>query len=133
LVLGANNTGFMGYGANLLTALIGAFLLQRFAGKSAGTMFGIGGGVYTVSRILTEQLSPVGKYFSLAGMGDAAAAGGMGLIADRETAVPLQYDRAGNLVTPAYVTNAARAVMASRPAPAAGGMSGGRFGNRFSR
>ena len=134
LVLGTNNAGIRGYGANLLTALIGAFLLQRFAGKSTGTMFGIGGGVYTVSRILTEQLSPVGKYFSLAGMGDAAAAGGMGLIADRETAVPLQYDRAGNLVTPAYVTNAARAVMAqARPSPAAGGMSGGRFGNRFTR
>ena len=133
LVLGTSNTGVMGYGANLLTALIGAFLLTKFASKNTGTMFGIGGGVYTVSRVLTEQLSPVGKYFALAGMGDASAAGGMGIIADRDYAVPLQYDRAGNLVTPAYVTRAAQQAAASmRPTPAAG-MAGGRFGNRYAR
>ena len=94
-------------------------------------MFATGGVAYTLSRVLTEKLSPVGKYFALSGMGDAAAAGGLGLVANYDYAVPLVHDRQGNTVVPAYVQNAIRAAIPA-VAPRTG-MAGNRFAGRFGR
>ncbi len=75
MLLKEKNTGPMGYAANVAAAFGTSFLVSKFAGADAGGAVLIGGGLYSVSRVLQEQLSPVGKVLSLSGMGDAMALG----------------------------------------------------------
>jgi len=74
MALGSANTGAMGYGANVATAIVAAALSSKFAGKTVGTAVGIGGALYVANRLITDYLSPVGKVLSLSGLGDAMAA-----------------------------------------------------------
>src|SRR5260370_150062 len=63
-VLGTKNQSWVGYAANALTALVLGYAAHKFVGKEAGSAVLIGGGLYTVSRMITEQVSPVGKVLS---------------------------------------------------------------------
>lgn len=75
MVLGARNTGVIGYGSNLLATVIAAMVGTKFLGPDAGKYIAVGGGVYVVNRALTDNLSPVGKVLSLSGIGDHNALG----------------------------------------------------------
>lgn len=119
-VLGANNSSWVGYLANAATALVLGYLAHRFMGKEAGGAVLIGGGLYTVNRILQEQVSPIGKVLSLTGLGDPMALSGIG---PGYFPLPVPLDSNGNAVIPAEI----RAL----PAAPAGGMKGLDAGSRF--
>lgn len=74
LALGTKNNGPIGYAANFGIAAIGGVIIGMTVSPRAGFAFAAGGAAYGISRIATENLSPVGKYFALAGVGDASAA-----------------------------------------------------------
>jgi hypothetical protein len=114
LALGTKNIGWLGYAANFGTAALAGMLVGKFYNKDAGKFVFIGGSMYTASRILTEQFSPIGKYFSLSGVGDAQAAG-LGVIRNGYFPVPVVRDSAGNAMIPQAIVDAARPL----PAPAA--------------
>ena len=69
LILGAKNTGLLGYATNIATMIAATILAGMAAGKEAGFAAGIGGGLYTLTRFLNEYFSPIGKYLSLSGVG----------------------------------------------------------------
>ena len=75
MLLGARNTGLIGYGSNLLATFVAAMVGTKFLGPDAGKYIAVGGGVYMVNRALTDNLSPVGKVLSLSGIGDHNALG----------------------------------------------------------
>lgn len=117
MLLTSKNTGWLGYAANFGTAALAGALVGKFYNKDAGKFVFIGGSIYTASRILTEQFSPIGKYFSLTGVGDAQAAG-LGVIRNGYFPVPVVTDGNGNPMIPQAMIDAARPM----PVPAA--MSG---------
>lgn len=126
-VLKGRNTGLVGYAANIAVALAAAALAVRFAGKAAGQAVGIGGGLYAVERILTEQFTPLGQALSLSGVGDATAHGGLAGIRRAYFPMPVVHDRAtGQPIIPREITEAAVAAM---PTPTATGV--GRFAGRY--
>ena len=128
LILGANNTSYMGYGANIATAIAATLLANSFAGPAAGKAAMVGGAVIVLDRFLTEQVSALGPYISLSGVGDASAAR-MGTIRDGYYLHPTMIDGNGNMIVPEPVTDAAvAAVLAKYPqiaAPLAQAMTGG--------
>lgn len=121
LLLSTKNTGWLGYAANFGVAALSGALVSKFYNKDAGRLVFIGGSMYTVSRILTEQFSPIGRYFSLTGVGDAQAAG-LGVIRNGYFPVPVVRDSNGNPMIPQAIVDAARPVMV--PVPAAAAMNG---------
>ena len=95
-----------------------------------------------LDRILTEQVSPLGKYLALSGSGDATATGTLGRIADGYFIHPVIIDKTGRPVIPHEITDAALAAVLNRypqiaaPAPAASpqqlqGLRTSRFKSRF--
>lgn len=115
MVLGVKNAGWMGYLSNGVVALGSAAVATKFAGKAAGHAVMIGGGLYLVNRVLTEQFSPVGRVLQLAGVGDPQASATLGRIRPGSV-YPPAYDDAGNLkLPPAFVQAMGRAL----PQPAA--------------
>jgi hypothetical protein len=116
MALGTKNTSWLGYAANLATALAGAYGTGKVAGKNAAVAFGTGGGLYTVNRILTDKLTPVGQVLSLAGLGDAQASATLGRIVPGSV-YPPTYDANGNLKLPA---NFVAAMNKALPAPGTG-------------
>lgn len=116
MLLSTRNTGNFGYAANIGTALLGGFLVGKFAGAENGYMFAIGGTAYSLSRVLTEKFSPFGQVFALSGVGDAQAAG-MGAIRPWDWNVPLQTDSQGRAVVPAFVNRTVNNAIASMPRP----------------
>lgn len=123
--LGARNTGWLGYLANLGATIITAMIATKMFGSEVGKDVAIGGGIYTVNRILQDQLSPVGKVLSISGLGDYNA---LGDIQPGYFPLPVPTDANGQPIIPAEL----------RPAPAVvstKGMSGisrpSRFANRF--
>lgn len=125
MVLKEKNSGAMGYGANVVTAVASAALASRFAGRQIGAAVGVGGALYVANRILSEQVSPVGKVLSLSGLGDPLAADRRQLAGIRPGyfASPEVYDRNGNAVIPDAIDNRVRAI----GAPPAAKMAGLRF------
>jgi hypothetical protein len=94
--------------------------------RPAGAAVAIGGGLYLVNRILSEQLSPIGQYLNLAGTGDAAAASHVGRLKYSYFPFPVMRDNKGNVSLPPEIdalaaVNAAR--IAQAPAPS---LQGGR-------
>lgn len=72
-VLGAKNTGVMGYGANaLVTGLLGVGVSKGLRNESAGNAVIAGGVVQIVLRALSD-FTPFGKYTSQLGLGDYLA------------------------------------------------------------
>lgn len=126
LVLQQRNSGLIGYAANFGVAAITGALVGRWD-REAGKFVFIGGSLYTVSRILTEQFSPVGRYFALSGVGDAQAAS-LGVIKDGYFPVPVVLDQAGQPIIPRAIVEAAQPPAAPVPLPAPNTMSGlGRY------
>ena len=69
MVLQANNTGWMGYGANFAVALALAWLGGKFVGDKVGLGIGAGGISATVMRIWQEKVSLTSPN-ALSGLGD---------------------------------------------------------------
>jgi len=121
LILKTNNKSWLGYGANAITAGAAGYAAHKFVSKSAGAAVAIGGGLYLVNRILSEKLSPVGQYLSLAGTGDAVAASHVGRLQYAYFPFPVVRDKSGKVVIPKEIDAAAAVAAASaamRPAPA---------------
>jgi len=125
MLLKEKNTGAMGYAANVATALAFSYVLGRSpAGADAGGAALIGGGLYVVNRVISENFSPVGKFLSLQGMGDVNALGEI-LSGDRTYfPLPVAYDNNRNPIIPTQI--------AARPLPvaAASGAGMGAWGAR---
>lgn len=73
-LLGAKNTGILGYGANFLAAvLLGQLVGKGMKNKQAGVAVTLGGVVATVARIIRDR-TPFGQYvnqaFGQSGIGD---------------------------------------------------------------
>lgn len=73
MVLGARNSGIIGYVANFAAAMVSSFTASKVAKKKTGQAVMIGGMLYLVNRIISEQFAPVGKVLSLAGLGGKKA------------------------------------------------------------
>lgn len=70
VVLGAKNTGFMGYGGNLVaTGILGWAAHAMFKDKLVSQMVIAGGIAQVIVRAIGEQ-TPYGKYLAGAGVGD---------------------------------------------------------------
>ncbi len=106
-LLGANNTSWSGYLANIGTAIAATFAASEFVGPGAGQAAAIGGGVIVLDRFLTEQFSPIGNYLSLTGLGDATAATSLGTVSDGFYLHPTIYNADGTPLIPHQVTDAA--------------------------
>lgn len=110
LVLGTDNSGWKGYLANFATAAIGGIGVGMALGARSGFAFAAGGTAYTLSRVATERFSPVGRYFALAGVGDAAAASvgdckraGMGIVVDSSFSYPMLKTPQGQILIPPHI------------------------------
>ena len=124
-VLGGRNSGFVGYLANALTAIVAAAIISKYGGKPAGNAVGIGGGLYVVQRVMDEQFTALGRQLSLSGVGDSRASGSLRGIGPAYFPWPVATDRAGNPIIPPQIDNAQIAA----PATVAAGV--GRFAGRF--
>lgn len=137
--LGADNQGYMGYAANAAVGIFGGLALSMFAGKKVGFEFAAGSMAYTISRVATEKLSPVGKYFSLAGVGDASAAtmgdvrrAGVGIVRESSFNEPMLRTANGMVLIPPHIQaaiDAGRVPMMPVSVPPASAV-GGRFSRR---
>lgn len=67
MVMSGSNTGFMGYGLNLITALLGGSLIGKFVNKDAGSKFTAGGVIGTVLRVVQDNFSSMSSTFGLSG------------------------------------------------------------------
>jgi hypothetical protein len=119
MVLGASNTGYVGYAANIAASFVGGKALGMFTkNKQAENSFILGGFIMTLIRFLSDQ-TPLGATLQNAGLGD--------------------YE-ASTWLTPARYVNAATSAVVDLPttlqqhAIAAGkGMSGLRGSGSYSR
>lgn len=129
LILGANNTSYTGYAANIATGIAATLLANSFGGPVAGKAAMVGSAVIVLDRFLTEQVSAIGPYITLSGVGDATAAR-MGTIRDGYYLHPTMVDGNGNMIVPQPVTDASvAAVLARYPgiaAPLAQAMNSGK-------
>ncbi len=120
LVLGAGNTGWEGYLANAVTAVAMTWGLGAFMGPSAARGALIGGSVILLDRVLSEQISPIGPYLKLSGVGDANAYSKLGTIRPGFYTHPGLQNPDGSMYVPSPYTDAAVAeVMARYPQIAA--------------
>lgn len=126
LILGAKNSGPIGYAANFAIAAIGGVALGMTVSPRAGFAFAAGGTAYGLSRVATETLSPVGKYFALAGVGDASAASmgdvkraGVGIVVDSSYSNPMLKTPSGQVLIPPHIQNYVAQEMAQRAIMAA--------------
>ena len=117
MVLGASNTGYVGYAANLAAAFVGGKVVGMFThNKSAENAVILGGVIMTLIRFLSDQ-TPLGATLQSAGLGD--------------------YE-ASTWLSPARYVNAAASAQvdiptALRQLPAAKGMAGLRGSGSYSR
>lgn len=134
LILGANNTSWEGYGANFLTTIVATWVSGAVFGPMAGRGALIGGMVIVLDRILTEQVSPIGPYLQLSGVGDATAYSKLGTIRTGYYTHPNLQNPDGSMYVPNPFNDAAvQAVLAKYPqiaAPMAAAVaaSGGKMG-----
>lgn len=126
--LGTRNSSWLGYGANLATTFVAAWITHKVLGPDPARMVAVGGGLYTVNRIIQDQLSPVGQVLSISGLGDYNA---LGDIQPGYFPLPVPTDANGNPIIPAELKPAP--VMVTKPAGS--GMAGisrsSRYANRF--
>jgi hypothetical protein len=98
LLLKDGNTGIMGYGANALTAGVGAWFADRFVGGNAGRGVLIGGVVMTAGRIISDLF---GK--TLVSFGDVfGSTGTSGLGAHGDPSFDLGVYTPGEFVVPTW-------------------------------
>jgi hypothetical protein len=133
MILGAGNTSWEGYGANLVTAIAATWAAGTFGGPAAGRGALIGGMVIVLDRVLSEQISPISSYLSLSGVGDANAYSKLGTIRQGYYSHPNLQNPDGSMYIPDPFNDAAvQAVVAKYPQLAAPIMQasggGGRVG-----
>ena len=129
-VLKARNTSFVGYLANLLTALGCAGLADKYFGSPAGQAAFVGGGMYLFTRVLNEQ-TPYGATLALSGVGDVQATGLRGIVPGYYAHPPITT-RDGAAVIPQQIVDAVKAQLpAPAPQMAAAAAGVGRFASRF--
>jgi hypothetical protein len=133
-VLGAKNTGWMGYVANVVSGAAATFAAHEFVNASAAQAAVLGSGVIVLDRVLTEQFSPVGKYLSLTGLGDATAATKLGEVAEGYYVHPTIFGPNGEPIIPHQITDAAvrafASLQAQQPQPKMAGVRAGGNGQR---
>jgi hypothetical protein len=123
--LGARNTSWLGYGANIVITILAAWLGGKMLGPEVGQSVALGGGLYTVNRIIQDQLSPVGKVLSVSGMGDYMS---LGDIQAGYFPLPVPTDANGNPIIPTEL----RPVAMAAASKGMGGINrGSRYTNRF--
>ena len=138
LVLQANNTGWMGYGANILATLGLAWLAGKFLGPKIGLGVAAGGISATAIRIWSEKVSQTSPS-QLSGLGDLDfSAGGLGEYVQASFSVPSNSvkDANGNYIVQnpwALPPAAAAATGAKGPTPSKplGVVPVARFKSRF--
>lgn len=118
MLLGAKNTGFVGYLANIGVAAGASMIALKVAGEDAATGMAVGGGVYVVNRGIQEHLSPIGKYLSLSGLGDAMALGDLVEGDEAYRPFPVVYNQDGQPWIPPQI-DARRAMAMIEAAKAA--------------
>jgi uncharacterized membrane protein YuzA (DUF378 family) len=126
MVLGAQNTGIMGYLANIAVTVVGAMIAGKMFGSEVAKAFGIGGGIYTVNRVLTDNMSPVGKVLSLSGIGDYTA---LGDIQPGYFPLPVPTNGAGQPIIPAELQP--RMIAAAMTPGVSGVARSTRYNSRF--
>jgi hypothetical protein len=131
VALKQKNAGVFGYFANGVTAAGVGYGASKFISKPAGAAVAIGGGLYLVNRILSEQLSPIGQYLALAGTGDAVAAPHVGRLKEAYFAFPVMRDAQGNIRIPKQIDAAAAVAAATAARPGASAMAGRLNGSRL--
>lgn len=114
LIMGTSNTGWAGYAANAGAAIAATAAAGLLAGPAAGTAAFVGGLVILLDRVLTEQVSPIGQYLALSGVGDATAMTKLGTVRDGWYTHPGLVDGQNNLIVPDPYTNAAVAAVVAR-------------------
>lgn len=125
LVLGAKNTGWMGYLGNIVTTFLAAWAANMAKlGPGAARDVAIGGGLYTVNRLLSDNFSPVGKLLSLSGIGDPHA---LGDIQSGYFPLPVPTNAMGQPIIPAEI----RSYGPPAALPAGSGMSGINASTRY--
>lgn len=127
-ILKEKNTGVVGYGSNLATAVALAFLTNKFTGQKEVAVGLLAGGVgATMVRIYTEKVSQTSPA-ALAGLGDVDFSDdGLGLYNQLPSG---QYPEYGRYLPAGEIPVSAGAVPAA--AVVAGVASGsGRFKSRF--
>lgn len=122
MLLKTSNSGWKGYAANAAAAIAASYAAAKFAGPKAAEDVLVGGGLYLVNRVLSEQFSPIGKALSLSGIGDAQAAASLHGIKPGYFPLPVQRDSKGNPIIPSAIVDAVRAQLP--PTPAASKVSG---------
>lgn len=136
VLLKTRNTSWVGYLANLLTALGCAGVADKYFGPEAGQSAFVGGGMYLFTRVLNDQ-TPYGATLALSGVGDPAAIGARNLrgLVPGFFASPAIVTRDGQPVAAQFqnvIDAAVQQSVAKMPAPAAAaGVSGGKFRSRF--
>ena len=134
LLLADQNTGAMGYAANAATIAATAFAVSKTLGKDAGTAVAVGGVVYLLDRIITEQFSAAGNLLSLSGLGDFQAhvrttprVPGMAGIRQGSFPMPMTWNKDGSAQVPDYIQGAiSSAVPVAPPTSALSGAYGPR-------
>lgn len=132
MVLKARNVSWVGYLANLITALGCASVANRYMGAAAGQSAFVGGGMYLFGRVLNDQ-TPYGQTLALSGLGDPAASphGLRGMVPGTFLS-PMTLDRSGNPVFPPALKDfVTQQIPAPAPTPSRAGVSGTRFSPRF--
>jgi len=120
LVLQTNNTGVMGYGANLITLFLGTWVAGAIFGPAAGRGAAIGGAVILLDRVLSDTISPISSYLALSGVGDHNAYSKLGTIRTGYFTHPGLQNPDGSMYVPDPYTDAAvAAVVAKYPQLAA--------------
>jgi len=133
-LLGQRNTGIVGYFANAAAAALSSWAVGKASSPQNGQAVLIGGALYLVERVLSEQFTPLGLALSLSGVGDARAAGTLRGIQPAYFPWPVVHDKQGQPVIPKEIAEAgAQAALAQIPttAPKPGVAGVGRFASRF--
>jgi len=122
MVLGAKNTGFVGYLANLGVAAGISMIALKSVGEDAATGLAVGGGVYVTNRVIQDHLSPIGKYLSISGLGDAMALGGIVTDDTAYRPFPIVYAQDGQPWIPPEIDarKAMAMIAAAKAAPPSG-------------
>jgi hypothetical protein len=133
MLLKDQNAGWKGYLANVATGLAFTLGASEFVSVGAAQAALLGSGVIVLDRVLMEKFSPVGKYLSLAGIGDSTAATSLGTVADGFYIHPTIRDANGRPIIPHEFTDAAIDAFNAqqRMLPPAHAMSGAAPKSRF--
>ena len=111
MFLGAGNTGFMGYAANVGTGLVLGWAAKKFVGREAGASVIFGMAIALVLR-LVQDFTPFGQYVT---QGNLGAIGDMGVILPSGFVDPALFTGSG---AQRVIPGPMRAALAPPPAAA---------------